>query len=173
MYNSPHWFNPAEYWIGYPHILISGWMKWYYLAQLGFWIQQYYVLHIEKRRKDHYAMLSHHVITFALLLSSYCVNFTRIGNAVLCCMDFADILLPVSCSAIICIQIDSFEYLYTVSTACKDSQLSQSSHYLRYCIRSICRRLVGYSTYSFYHRYMVYSMYVCHVLLHCPYFAPH
>lgn len=96
MYNSPHWFNPAEYWIGYPHILISGWMKWYYLAQLGFWIQQYYVLHIEKRRKDHYAMLSHHVITFALLLSSYCVNFTRIGNAVLCCMDFADILLPLA-----------------------------------------------------------------------------
>ncbi|CAM0138159.1 unnamed protein product [Umbelopsis sp. WA50703] len=63
-------------------------------AEQGFWIQQWYVLHIEKRRKDHYAMLSHHVITFALIVSSYCVNFTRIGNAVLCCMDFADILLP-------------------------------------------------------------------------------
>lgn len=96
MYHSPHWFNPAQFWIDYPHLLISGWMKWYYLVQLGFWIQQIYVLNIEKRRKDHYAMFSHHIITVILIISSYCVNFTRIGNAVLCCMDLADILLPVS-----------------------------------------------------------------------------
>lgn len=96
MYHSPHWFNPAQFWIDYPHLLISGWMKWYYLVQLGFWIQQIYVLNIEKRRKDHYAMFSHHIITCILIISSYCVNFTRIGNAVLCCMDLADILLPVS-----------------------------------------------------------------------------
>ncbi|GAB5593868.1 Sphingosine N-acyltransferase lag1 [Umbelopsis nana] len=94
MYHSPHWFNPAQFWIGYPHILISGSMKWYYLVQLGFWIQQIYVLNIEKRRKDHYAMFSHHIITCILVISSYCINFTRIGNAVLCCMDLADILLP-------------------------------------------------------------------------------
>jgi acyl-CoA-dependent ceramide synthase len=96
MYHSPYWFNPAQFWIGYPHILISGRMKWYYLVQLGFYIHQVYVLHIEKRRKDHYAMLSHHIITCALIISSYCVNFTRIGNAVLCCMDLADILLSES-----------------------------------------------------------------------------
>ncbi|KAG2187211.1 hypothetical protein INT44_004883 [Umbelopsis vinacea] len=96
MYRSPHWFNPAQFWIDYPHILINGRMKWYYLVQLGFWIQQVYVLNIEKRRKDHYAMFTHHIITIILITSSYCVNFTRIGNAVLCCMDLADILLSLA-----------------------------------------------------------------------------
>ncbi|KAI7899870.1 TLC domain-containing protein [Cokeromyces recurvatus] len=77
MYHSPHWFNTSQYWIDYPHILISKKMK------------------IEKR-KDHLAMMVHHFITIALIVSSYYTNFTRIGNAVLCCMDFADIFLPLA-----------------------------------------------------------------------------
>lgn len=97
MYNGPHWFNTSQYWIDYPHILISKQMKAYYLMQLAFWIHQIYVIHIEKKRKDHFAMVTHHFITTALIISSYCANFTRIGNAVLCCMDLSDIFLSVSC----------------------------------------------------------------------------
>jgi hypothetical protein len=96
MYNSPHWFNTSQYWIDYPHTLISRQMKVYYLMQLAFWFHQVYLIHIEKRRKDHFAMLTHHIITITLLVSSYYSNFTRIGNAVLCCMDVADIFLSVS-----------------------------------------------------------------------------
>ncbi|KAI8989450.1 Imidazoleglycerol-phosphate dehydratase-domain-containing protein [Pilobolus umbonatus] len=96
MYNSPHWMDTSQYWIDYPHTPITGIMKAYYLMQLSFWFQQMYTIHIEKRRKDHYAMLSHHVITIALIGCSYVNNFTRIGNAVLCCMDFSDILLPLA-----------------------------------------------------------------------------
>lgn len=96
MYNSPHWFNTSQYWIDYPHILISKNMKCYYLMQLAFWVQQVYTIHIEKRRKDHFAMVTHHIITILLIVSSYYTNFTRIGNAVLCCMDLADIFLAVS-----------------------------------------------------------------------------
>ncbi|KAI8967638.1 TLC domain-containing protein [Mycotypha africana] len=96
MYHSPHWFDSSQYWIGYPHILMSKRMKLYYLMQFAFWIQQLYTIHIEKRRKDHFAMLSHHIITLVLISSSYYTNFTRIGNAVLCCMDFADILLALA-----------------------------------------------------------------------------
>ncbi|KAI9311490.1 TRAM/LAG1/CLN8 homology domain-containing protein [Dichotomocladium elegans] len=99
MYNSPYWFNTAHYWIGYPHIEMSRISKYYYLMQMAFWFQQLYVLHVEKRRKDHVAMLSHHFITITLLVSSYCFNFTRIGNAVLCCTDLCDILL--SCAKIL------------------------------------------------------------------------
>lgn len=96
MYHSPHWFNTSQYWIDYPHVLISRDMKNYYLMQLAFWIQQIYGLHIEKRRKDHVAMLSHHIITILLVGSSYISNLTRVGNAVLCCMDLCDIFLSVS-----------------------------------------------------------------------------
>jgi acyl-CoA-dependent ceramide synthase len=63
--------------------------------QLAFWFQQLYVLHIEERRKDHIAMISHHIITIALVWSSYYTNLTRVGNAVLCCMDISDIFLSV------------------------------------------------------------------------------
>ncbi|CAJ0643691.1 8711_t:CDS:2 [Entrophospora sp. SA101] len=48
------------------------------------------------RRKDFSEMLAHHMITVFLMFSSYIFNFTRIGNAVLCIMDFADILLPLA-----------------------------------------------------------------------------
>lgn len=96
MYHSPHWFNTSQYWINYPHILISQTMKCYYLMQLAFWFQQVYTIHIEKRRKDHFAMVTHHFITILLIVASYYTNFTRIGNAVLCCMDLADIFLSVS-----------------------------------------------------------------------------
>lgn len=96
MYNGPHWLNTSYYWIDYPHILISRQTKTYYLMQLAFWVQQVYTIHIEKRRKDHFAMVTHHFITIILIASSYFTNFTRIGNAVLCCMDLSDIILSVS-----------------------------------------------------------------------------
>ncbi|KAI9482783.1 MAG: TLC domain-containing protein, partial [Benjaminiella poitrasii] len=95
LYNSPYWFNTAHLWIGYPH-LISREMKYYYLMQLAFWFQQIYALHIEKRRKDHFAMLSHHIATIFLVGGSYYTNATRAGNAVLCCMDLSDIFLSLA-----------------------------------------------------------------------------
>ncbi|KAI7898301.1 TLC domain-containing protein [Cokeromyces recurvatus] len=95
MYHSPYWFNTAHLWIGYPH-MINKEMKYYYLMQLAFWFQQIYGLHIEKRRKDHYAMLSHHIVTIVLVGASYYCNATRVGNAILCCMDLSDIFLSLA-----------------------------------------------------------------------------
>lgn len=96
MYQCPHWFDTSQFWIDYPHIIMKCSMKYYYLTQMAFWFQQLYCIQTEKRRKDHYAMFSHHIITITLLVSSYYTNFTRIGNAVLCSMDLTDLLLSVS-----------------------------------------------------------------------------
>ncbi|KAJ1658272.1 Sphingosine N-acyltransferase lag1 [Dispira simplex] len=93
MQEMPHWMNTKGFWEGYPHISMSWRFKAYYLLSISFWLQQFYVLQIEERRKDYYQMLCHHVVTCALLLSSYATHFTRIGNAILCTMDFADIFL--------------------------------------------------------------------------------
>ncbi|CAB4384562.1 longevity assurance proteins LAG1/LAC1 [Rhizophagus irregularis] len=94
MSKSPYWFDTAYFWKGYPHVEMPGLLKWYYLVQLAFWFQQVFVINIEKRRKDYVEMLAHHAITILLICSSYSMNWTRIGNAILCVMDFADILLP-------------------------------------------------------------------------------
>lgn len=41
-------------------------------------------------------MMTHHVITVALLFTSYYTNFTRVGCIILLLMDWCDIFLPVS-----------------------------------------------------------------------------
>ncbi|KAJ1311544.1 hypothetical protein OPQ81_010028 [Rhizoctonia solani] len=63
---------------------------------LACWVHQLIVLNIEERRKDHFQMLAHHIITIALLVGSYITHFTRIGIAVLVIMDFCDIILPLA-----------------------------------------------------------------------------
>lgn len=40
-------------------------------------------------------MLSHHVITIALMVASYFYNFTRVGCLLMVLMDTCDIFLPV------------------------------------------------------------------------------
>lgn len=83
-------------WSGYPHTPLPALTKLYYLAQLGFWLHQLVILNVEARRKDHWQMLTHHVVTIALVVASYWMNFTRVGTVILALMDFCDILLPVS-----------------------------------------------------------------------------
>lgn len=73
-------------------------MKWYLLVELAFLVQQIFVIHVEERRKDHYQMLSHHIITSTLLSSAYIYGFYNVSNVVLCLMDIVDFLLPVCTS---------------------------------------------------------------------------
>ena len=69
------------------------------LAQWAFWVQQLLVIHMEERRKDHWQMFTHHIITNSLLFASYTYHFTRVGNLILVLMDVVDIFLPV-CSLV-------------------------------------------------------------------------
>jgi acyl-CoA-dependent ceramide synthase len=83
-------------WSGFPHLRLQAALKFYYLSQLAFWLQQVAVLHLESRRKDHFQMLLHHVITIMLLAGSYSYRQWRAGNAILVCMDLVDIILPLA-----------------------------------------------------------------------------
>ncbi|RPB24351.1 longevity assurance proteins LAG1/LAC1 [Terfezia boudieri ATCC MYA-4762] len=93
-HRGPHWMNFREMWTDWPVFETTGLFKVYYLAQLAFWLQQIFVLHIEDRRKDHYQMFAHHIITSILITGSYQFHLTRVGNAILVTMDIVDILLP-------------------------------------------------------------------------------
>ncbi|KAG8990975.1 sphingosine N-acyltransferase lag1 [Tulasnella sp. 427] len=95
--NSPCYpFNLDNLWIGYPHTPIPGPVKFYYLSQLAFWLNQIIVLNVEERRKDHYQMMTHHIITTTLMIMSYVNGFTRVGCLVLVLFDLCDILLPLA-----------------------------------------------------------------------------
>ncbi|KAM0756321.1 longevity assurance proteins LAG1/LAC1 [Meredithblackwellia eburnea MCA 4105] len=86
--------NTNHFWIGYPHDALLPLAKLYYLVQTAFWLQQIVVLNLEARRKDHWQMFAHHIITVLLMTSSYVLNYTRVGNAILVTMDVVDIFLP-------------------------------------------------------------------------------
>lgn len=89
-------FAPSALWRDYPHIPIAAPVKFYYLQQASFYIHQVLILNAEARRKDHVQMMTHHVITIALVGASYFTNFTRVGCLILVLMDWCDIWLPVS-----------------------------------------------------------------------------
>lgn len=86
----------ASLWTNFPRILVDGHMKLYYLSQLAFWVQQLVVIHLEERRKDHYQMLLHHIVSITLIFTSYGNRQFRGGNMVMVCMDVGDLLLSVS-----------------------------------------------------------------------------
>jgi len=96
MYHSKYWFNFLELWTDWPTRLMTGTLKWYYLVQYAFWIQQIFVVNIEERRKDHWQMFTHHIVTCMLIQLSYGHYQTKAGNVVLCLMDVVDLVFPVS-----------------------------------------------------------------------------
>ncbi|KAL7409399.1 TLC domain-containing protein [Mrakia frigida] len=93
-YRPGHWipFDFPAIWQAYPELALSGAQKFYYLTQLAFWFHQLLTLHLEARRKDHWQMFSHHLITIYLVSGSYLTNITAIGTVVLVTMDFGDII---------------------------------------------------------------------------------
>jgi acyl-CoA-dependent ceramide synthase len=98
MYHSLYWLNMPGLWKDWPIVHVDGLTKWYYLVQFAFWLQQIVVVNIEERRKDHWQMFTHHIITCTLLFCSYGFYHTQVGNVILVLMDFVDIFLAVSLS---------------------------------------------------------------------------
>lgn len=91
-------FDAPTFWVGYPHTPLPGPVKFYYLTQFAFYLHQILILHAEARRKDHFQMLAHHVITIILMALSYRMNLTRVGCLTIVLMDSCDLFLPVSAS---------------------------------------------------------------------------
>lgn len=88
--------DPTAVWVGYPHIPLAGPVKFYYLVQTACYLHQTLILNAEARRKDHWQMMCHHVVTVTLLVLSYFTNFNRIGCLIMMLMDCCDIFLPLA-----------------------------------------------------------------------------
>ncbi|RDW66901.1 hypothetical protein BP5796_09650 [Coleophoma crateriformis] len=94
--NSEYWLNMKELWTNWPNREMTGLRKWYILVQYAFWLQQILVINLEKRRKDHWQMFTHHIVTTMLLFTSYGYHQTKVGNVILCMMDVVDLFLPLA-----------------------------------------------------------------------------
>lgn len=94
--NSPYWLDLRALWRNWPIREMEGLAKWYYLVQFAFWLQQIVVVNIEERRKDHWQMFSHHLVTCALIFTSYGYHQSRVGHLILVIMDPVDIILSLA-----------------------------------------------------------------------------
>jgi hypothetical protein len=84
---------------GFPHEL-DPYLKAYYTFCLGFYIfWMYCVIFVDERKKDHVAMVLHHVVTMVVILLSALGGTQRIGVVIMLSFDVCDILLE---SAKIC-----------------------------------------------------------------------
>ena len=93
-----YYYLPSNMWAGYPHIPLAGVVKVYYLLQISLYVHAVLLLNAEAPRKDHWQMMTHHVVTIVLIVASYTYNFTRVGCTIMVIMDWCDIFLPVRAS---------------------------------------------------------------------------
>jgi len=86
--------NTENCWRGWPNIVLSPMMKYFYLVQLGFYIHSAYThVAFEVKRSDWWPLMLHHLVTIWLIYFSYSARFAKIGILVLMCHDVNDIFL--------------------------------------------------------------------------------
>lgn len=96
---SPAWyFDTVGLYAGYPHTVLEGVAKAYYLLQAAFWVMQalVMVLGLEGRRRDFRELVVHHCVTVALVALSYRFHFTVMGVLVYVTHDISDFFLATS-----------------------------------------------------------------------------
>ncbi len=99
MSHTPVWyFNINGMYEDYPHKILDGDLKFYYLVQGAYWTQQFIVmmLGMEKPRKDFKELVAHHIVSLSLIWASYHFHFTHMGIAVYLTHDISDFFLAVS-----------------------------------------------------------------------------
>lgn len=92
--HEPWVMDSKGYFRGWPNQELPLPLKLYYMCQCGFYIYSIAALLTwETRRKDFSVMMSHHVITVALIGYSYITRFFRIGCIILALHDACDVFM--------------------------------------------------------------------------------
>eukprot|EP00996_Jenningsia_fusiforme_P002412 NODE_3241_length_1017_cov_30.912190_g2979_i0.p1 GENE.NODE_3241_length_1017_cov_30.912190_g2979_i0~~NODE_3241_length_1017_cov_30.912190_g2979_i0.p1 ORF type:complete len:268 (+),score=50.56 NODE_3241_length_1017_cov_30.912190_g2979_i0:1-804(+) len=95
--SSEEWFTfspGTALWYGFPNIPMSSGVHVYYAFQVGFYVSStVFTVILEERRRDHWVMVTHHIVSVTLVLSSYSQRVHRLGCIVLITRELSDILL--------------------------------------------------------------------------------
>lgn len=89
------WFYDTRQWMaGYIRKQdFNNYLRSYYLMELGFYFSLLFSQFIDAKRKDFYQMFLHHVVTIALIFSSFAISHHRIGVVIMFIHDASDIWL--------------------------------------------------------------------------------
>uniref|UniRef100_A0A158PCV2 TLC domain-containing protein n=1 Tax=Angiostrongylus cantonensis TaxID=6313 RepID=A0A158PCV2_ANGCA len=86
-------WDVKQCWIGYPFHTIDKSIWWYYMVETSFYYSLMLASFFDVKRSDFWQLMVHHIVTIALLSSSFTINFVRVGTLVLISHDIADIIL--------------------------------------------------------------------------------
>jgi len=89
------WFYDTRQWmIGYIREQdFNNYMRSYYLMELGFYFSLLFSQFIDAKRKDFWQMFIHHIVTIALIFSSFAISHCRIGVVIMFIHDASDFWL--------------------------------------------------------------------------------
>ncbi|KAH9286406.1 Ceramide synthase 5 [Echinococcus granulosus] len=93
LYQEPFLYDTSEFFRAYPHHEMSRCIFWYYMIELAYYVSGLIWVFVEVKRKDFIVMLTHHVVTVALISFSYLTNYFRIGSVIMLLHDSADFWL--------------------------------------------------------------------------------
>lgn len=86
----PFFYNLELCWFDYPRQELPADLKFYYLAEMGFYIHELVAVFFHAKKRDFWEMVVHHVATLFLVGFSYVANFMRMGSIMLLLHDLSD-----------------------------------------------------------------------------------
>ncbi|VDM22263.1 unnamed protein product [Hydatigera taeniaeformis] len=119
----PFLYDTSEFFRAYPHHKMSRCIFWYYMVELAYYVSGLIWVFLEVKRKDFIVMLTHHVVTVALIAFSYLTNYFRIGSVIMLLHDSADFWLEVGlhsckhqnlCLHVMCLHVLAFHFLHGI-----------------------------------------------------------
>lgn len=83
--------DTTNHWQGWPYHVMPAAALFYYHIELGCYIHQ--LVWTEVNHSDFWEMFAHHLITIALLVTSFITNYWRVGVSILWLHDLSDVVL--------------------------------------------------------------------------------
>jgi len=88
--------NLDETFVGWPNQHLSPQLQFYYTFAISFYLHIFFLHFFEDKKKDHWPMLCHHIITILLIGASGLGNMHRIGSVILLKFDYCDVFLEIA-----------------------------------------------------------------------------
>lgn len=75
-----YFLNIAALWEGYPHIAMTSYFKFFFIAQLSYWLHSYPELYFQKVKKEEMGERIYQATAYLVFIGlAYITNYTRVG----------------------------------------------------------------------------------------------
>jgi ceramide synthetase len=91
LYDKPWTWDSNHYFIGHPGQELTADVYYFYMLQMGYYLQAVVTIHFESAKKDYWQHVVHHLVTITLIHLSWMLAYVRFGSIVLIIHDASDV----------------------------------------------------------------------------------